>query len=227
MLKNFISLILLMACGCVFAQTGNVLPDSTKQTPAAFCAAAKDSVKNRLLRAETGFYNPVKYQPGAYHFILISKKKYSRAQFLQAPDSNFIHCYNKGIKKTMDSIYKVDFFKKADSILNSYDKTGRGYSNADFPGGAGALQKFQEKNVTLPKEIKADDGSPSLRVFYSFIVDETGVISDIKLMKSNCKACEEPVLDAIKKFPLFTPAYEAGVTKKIRYILPFTRALKK
>jgi len=44
-------------------------------------------------------------------------------------------------------------------------------------------------------------------------------------LKSNCKACETPVLEALQKLPAFMPATEAGQPKKVKYIFPYIKPL--
>ena len=137
--------------------------------------------------------------------------------------ADFKRCYNEAFQSKLDSVFKCDFFRKTDSILKSYDKLGKGYKNVDFPGGAGALQKFLDKNVVLPKDAKPSDTDKLYKVYYSFFVDEKGALSDISMIKSNCKACEESIVAAIKKLPAFLPATDAGKPKKVKYILPYTK----
>lgn len=141
--------------------------------------------------------------------------------------SDFKKCYNLAFQPKLDSIYKCDFFRKSDSIMRSYDRQGKGYKNVDFPGGAAALQKFLDKNITLPKDAKPSDTDKMIRVYYSFAVDEKGQLSEFKSIKSNCKACEASVLEAMKKLPAFIPATEAGKPKKVKYVLPYTKAYTK
>ena len=218
------SFFLLMFSG-LFAESGvNPPTDSLKKIQAADCQRAKDTLGKRLIRGEVGFFNPTKFQPGLFSYIIIDKSKYSKIPFPKTyitPD--FISCFNLGVKGLLDSIYKVDFFKRADSILTSYDNSGRGYRNAEFPGGAGALQKFLDKNIIIPNTVKNDDTDKLIRVYYSFIIDEKGVTSDYKPERSNCKACEDIILTALKKLPVFAPATNAGKPKKIRYILPYIK----
>ena len=220
--------LLLFLFGSAVAQT-SVKPtlENVKNTPAAplDCKPAKDSLKNRLQRGEISFYNAIKFKPGQYDYVTLKKNSYSKVTYPKDyPSVTFVYCYNNEIKKVLDSIYKTDFLGKTDSILRSYDKAGHGYRNAEFPGGPAAMQVFINKNISLPKDTKSDNADKQIRVFYSFLVDEKGTISDIKLMRSNCKACEEPVLNAIKQMPAFIPATDAGVAKKIRYILPYTKS---
>ncbi len=219
------------------------------------CTAAKDSVKAQLGRGEMAFYLPSKTNPTLYNYIRISKNFYQKTPVRMSQGSKdttlfgknkaygeayenktdksqpldtsneYKKCYNKAFQPRLDSVFKCDFFKKADSILMIYDKMGKGYSGVEFPGGPGALQKFMDKNVSLPKNVKPNDSTDkAYRVYYSFFVDEKGALSDVNLVKSNCKDCEALVLDAIGKLPAFIPAKDAGKPKKVKYILPFIKA---
>jgi len=134
-------------------------------------------------------------------------------------------CYNQAIQSKLDSAYKCDFFRKSDSIMKAYDKQGKGYKNVEFPGGAGELQKYMNKNLLLPKEIKLSDSDKNVRVYYSFYVDEKGELSELKLIKSNCKSCEASVIQAINKMPKFSPAIEAGKAKKVKYIITYIQKI--
>lgn len=188
------------------------------------CAPAEDSAKARMQRGEMGFYKMNRSMAGQYLFYVFYKDKYTRTDCPKGdPNAVFVYCYNNAMKKTLDSVYKTNFLVKSDSVLMSYDRSGRGYRAADFPHGPAALQKYLEKNVVLPKGTQPDDSDRNFKVYYSFLVDEKGKLSDFKLEKSNCKACEGPLLDVIKKIPAFTPASEAGVPKKVRYILTYTK----
>lgn len=139
--------------------------------------------------------------------------------------SDFKYCYNMAFKAKLDSAFKCDFFKQSDSIMRAYDKAGKGYKNAMYPGGDQALQKYLDSNVTLPEDIKLPNGEKTVKILYSFFVDETGKISDVKLAKSNCNMCENAVLQAVQKLPNFSPAIEAGKPKKVKYILPYTKKI--
>ncbi len=208
-------------------RTGQTDTSKNITFPAVNCQPAIDSFQARWKAGkEAGFYLANKNIPQQYYYITIDKDRYTKTSCTKGyPLPSFISCYNKTSKKILDSIFKMNFLQKTDSILDNYDKTGRGYKNAEFPGGAAALMKYLNKNVILPKETPLSDTTKLLRVFFSFIVDEKGGISDIHLEKSNCKVCEDPVYLAITKFPAFEPAVEAGKKKKVKYILPFTKKL--
>ncbi len=157
-------------------------------------------------------------------------KKFIESKIINPLDTSteFKLCYNKAFQAKLDSAFKCDFFRKSDSILKSYDKLGKGYKNVEFKGGPVELQKFMDKNIILPKDAKSNsDSDKVIRVYYQFFVDEKGMVSEPKLIKSNCKVCEEPVLAAIKILPAFIPATDAGKPKKVKYIFPYTKAATK
>lgn len=149
-------------------------------------------------------------------------------QYVFSPNDtsyDFKTCYNIAFQPKLDSAFKCDFFRKSDSILRSYDKLGKGYRAVEYPGGANALSKFLEKNISLPKNAKVNDKTNTIRVYYSFFIDEVGKINDLKVVKSNCPECEESVKSAITKMPAFIPAIDAGKPKRVKYILPFTKKI--
>lgn len=214
MIKNITTLILILTSTIIFAQQED-------------CKNAEDSVLAKKDRNEIGYYYPTKYQANQFFYIVFQNNRYHKKQMpLGSITNDFMMCYNLASQKYLDEYFKADFFRKTDSILSAYDKAGLGYKNTDFPGGAFGLQKFLEKNVSLPKDAKPNDADKFIRVYYSFLVDETGNVSDIKLVKSNCEVCEDAVLAAMKKLPKFSPATEAGYPKKLKYILPFNKKIQ-
>lgn len=238
---------ILLIVSCIFLTSNFIKAESN------ICKAAKDSVSALLKRKKMAFYYQSKVNANLYNFIEITNDYYKKTPVRISPSSNdtskisknnilkkiydetsdkshpldtsneFKRCYNVASQGKLDSAFKCDFFRKADSIMMAYDKNGKGYSGVEFPGGAGELKKFFDKNLTLNKSINTDDSSKVIRVFYSFFVNEKGEISEISLTKSNCKECEKPILEAINKMPAFVPAKDGGVAKKVKYILPFIR----
>ncbi len=190
------------------------------------CTTANDSMLAQFKRGDLGCFVSFKTRPNFIYLIKINKDHYQKIPIKSVKSDTtdeFKLCYNKAFQKKLDSTFKCDFFRKYDSIFSSYDLQGKGYKNAEYPGGPASLNKLVEKNVSLPKEAKPNDSDKKIRVYYVFDIDEKGNISNYKLAKSNCKECEEPVLNAIKKIDKFIPATDAGKPKSVKYILPFTK----
>lgn len=81
---------------------------------------------------------------------------------------------------------------------------------AGFPGGAGAWQKFLERN--LNGQTPSDNGAPegSYRVMVQFVVDKEGNVSDVKPLSSYGYGMEDEAVKAIKKGPKWIPAEQNG-----------------
>lgn len=194
--------------------------------------STKDTAELRKYKAlidRVNKINPNNYNPNSKPSTVNNDKENTvLEQYVFNPNDTsfeFKSCYNVAFQPKLDSAFNCDFFRKADSILRAYDKQGKGYRAVEFPGGASALSKFMEKNITLPKSAKSSDKDNTIRVYYSFFIDEVGKIKDVKLVKSNCKECEETVVATINKMPTFIPAIDAGMPKKVKYILPYTKKM--
>lgn len=75
---------------------------------------------------------------------------------------------------------------------------------AEFMGGAAALQKFTSNNLEYPKEV-IELGIKG-KVVAEFVVEPTGELSHIKIIKSLHKECDKEVMRITQKMPNWTPA---------------------
>jgi len=96
--------------------------------------------------------------------------------------------------------------------------------SAEFVGGMPALYRYVLKTVSYPEEAvrlrQQDD------VYVSFIVDETGRVTDVKVVKG-----EYPVLNAeaarvVRSLPNWHPAVIDGIPTITRFTLPVTFVLR-
>jgi TonB family protein len=91
-----------------------------------------------------------------------------------------------------------------------------GDTMAEFPGGNTALYKFLNKNLQYPSTIKCVTGT----VFLSFVVNEDGKLSDIKVLRGVNKELDEEAIRIIKLMPDWLPAIRNGKAYYERYNLP-------
>ena len=75
-----------------------------------------------------------------------------------------------------------------------------------FPGAKAAWRKYLEQN--LDPNVPVENGAPIgiYTVVVQFIVDKTGVISDIKPLTNFGYGMEQEVIRIMKKSPMWTPA---------------------
>lgn len=89
---------------------------------------------------------------------------------------------------------------------------------AQYPGGEKELEKYLSLNLRYPN--KALENGIVGEVVVCFMLDEKGVISDAKVLKSLGYGCDEEALRVVKKMPDWKPAQVQGQAVKVNYILP-------
>lgn len=94
----------------------------------------------------------------------------------------------------------------------------------EYPGGTHAMYKFIEANLRMPR--KAKNARISGRVFVSFLVKETGEISDITVLKGLGFGCDEEAARIVGLMPKWKPAKQYGKPVRVRYMLPVSFAAK-
>jgi TonB family protein len=87
-----------------------------------------------------------------------------------------------------------------------------------FPGGMPALGKFLGMNLRYPKAAK--DAGIQGKVVLSFIVDQEGSISDIKVLRGIGAGCDEEAIRVLKLSPKWEPATQNGKKVRVLQTLP-------
>lgn len=87
-----------------------------------------------------------------------------------------------------------------------------------FPGGDAALAQYLGRSINYPA--MARDMGVQGQVYISFVVDEMGRISDIKLLRGIGAGCDEEAINAVNGMPIWNPGKQRGVPVKVRYTLP-------
>jgi len=87
-----------------------------------------------------------------------------------------------------------------------------------YPGGEEAMLKFLSDNVKYPQI--ARDQEVEGRVILTFVVDETGHINDIQVLKDIGGGCGQAAVDAVRKMPPWTIGRQNGKAVRVQYNLP-------
>ncbi|MGD1958243.1 MAG: energy transducer TonB [Fulvivirga sp.] len=85
-------------------------------------------------------------------------------------------------------------------------------------GGFEAFYKFVNKKLKYPTQARRMDIEGA--VFMSFVVDENGDMTDIKILKGIGAGCDEEVLRIFEKPLKWTPGKQRGVPVKVNKIMP-------
>jgi TonB family protein len=94
----------------------------------------------------------------------------------------------------------------------------------EFPGGTTEMYKFLGQNIRYP--VQASKANVSGSVFLSFVISETGKVSDITVLKGIGYGCDAEAIRVIKLFPTWKPAKQDGVPVNVRYTLPINFQLE-
>ena len=88
----------------------------------------------------------------------------------------------------------------------------------EFPGGTQALFKFISENLEYPQH--AIDGQIEGRVVVQFVVDKTGKVGNIQVVRSIDKLLDRAAIDVVRALPAWKPGMQNGQPVNVRYTLP-------
>jgi periplasmic protein TonB len=118
-------------------------------------------------------------------------------------------------------IFNFSFAQKNDLIQK--DTT-----EAEFPGGINAFSKYIIKNLNLDSLNSNLDGAHNLpgRLYVSFIINEGGMIDEVKLLRNTKNEIEHEVKRVMLNSPKWIPANFKGKPVKSKYVIPITICYK-
>ena len=90
----------------------------------------------------------------------------------------------------------------------------------DFPGGQAELMKFLSKNLRYPPA--ARENGIEGRVVLQFVVDESGKISDLQVLRDIGGGCAEEAERVVRMMPPWKPGKQNGNPVKVYFKLPVT-----
>ncbi|MFY7672244.1 TonB family protein [Tenacibaculum sp. MEBiC06402] len=128
----------------------------------------------------------------------------------------------KNEKKVYEEYYKNGKLKQG----KSWDKNGKefsykqGFKTPQYPGGQKAIAKHIIKNINIPDYAYQNDISG--RVILMFKINKVGNISNIRVVKSLCKPCDQEAVRVIRLMKKWKPGESRGQKIKVNYTLPIT-----
>ncbi|WP_167607336.1 energy transducer TonB [Maribellus sediminis] len=93
----------------------------------------------------------------------------------------------------------------------------------EYPGGQEALLKFISENVKYPEN--AIKNEIQGKVFVNFIIDESGAVTKVKVLRGVDDDIDKEAVRVIKLLEKWTPGKEKGKAVKVKYTLPINFAL--
>lgn len=92
-----------------------------------------------------------------------------------------------------------------------------------FPGGMDKFYIYLKSNLVYPEEAKANKVEG--KVFLSFIVEENGDLSDIKVERSLGQGTDEEAVRVLLASPAWVPGIQNGKKVRVKYNIPISFSL--
>ncbi|WBO84352.1 TonB family protein [Hymenobacter yonginensis] len=86
------------------------------------------------------------------------------------------------------------------------------------PAGRTTLSIAIQQALVLPPEVR--EGRSEGTVFLNFVVQSTGTISDLKVVRGLCPACDAAALAAVRALPPFEPGKQNGRAVAVQFTVP-------
>jgi len=93
-----------------------------------------------------------------------------------------------------------------------------------FPGGEEALRKYLASHINYPP--MAAENNVQGKVIVQFVVDKTGKVGEVKVVRSVDKDLDREAVRVCKSLPKFTPGRQNGQAVSVWYTLPVTFKLQ-
>ena len=101
----------------------------------------------------------------------------------------------------------------------SVNRIGKSVDQAPgFPGGEAALMKYLRSHVQYPP-MAAENGIEG-RVIVKFVVDKTGKVGEVKVVRSVDQYLDRETVRVVKSLPKFSPGQHNGQPVDVWYVLP-------
>ncbi len=120
-------------------------------------------------------------------------------------------------KNKITRIRIIDDIDK-DSVYNVVEQM------PEYPGGIDALMKYLGSNIKYPEQAKKD--AIQGRVFVSFVVEKSGDVSNVELLRGIGGGCDEEAIRVVSSMPSWKAGKdESGKAVRVKYNLPIKFAL--
>ncbi|MCQ2216492.1 MAG: energy transducer TonB [Bacteroidales bacterium] len=93
-----------------------------------------------------------------------------------------------------------------------------------FPGGDLELRKFLAQSVKYPA-IAIDNGVQG-RVFVSFVIDQQGDVTDVRVARPLDPNLDKEAVRVVKSMPRWTPGFQRGRAVRVSYTVPINFVLQ-
>ena len=122
------------------------------------------------------------------------------------------------VEKTVDEQTPEPQAAKKDIVFESVEQMPQ------YPGGEMAMMKFLAESIHYP--VNAVKNKVEGRVIVQFVVEKTGEIGEVKVVRSVDEELDAEAVRVVKELPKFTPGRVNGKAVAVWYTLPITFKLQ-
>ena len=135
---------------------------------------------------------------------------------------------NRAVQSTMQSPVAVERNAEAQVTDESNPQSETIYKSVEqmpmFPGGEIELIKYLSQNIQYPPE--AAKNNVQGRVILQFVVDKTGQVGEVKILRSVSEEIDAEAVRVVKSMPKWTPGKQRGKAVKVSYTVPINFVLQ-
>ncbi len=129
---------------------------------------------------------------------------------------------NRAVQSTMQSPVAVEQNAEAQVTDESNPQSETIYKSVEqmpmFPGGEAGLLRYLQENIQYPPE--AAKNNVQGRVILQFVVDKTGQVGEVKILRSVSEEIDAEAVRVVKSLPKFEPGRQDGKPVAVWYTLP-------
>ena len=129
---------------------------------------------------------------------------------------------DRAVQSTMQSPVAVERNAEAQVTNESNPQSETIYKSVEqmpmFPGGEVELIKYLSQNIQYPPE--AAKNNVQGRVILQFVVDKTGQVGEVKVVRSVSEELDAEAVRVVKTLPKFEPGRQDGKPVAVWYTLP-------
>jgi TonB family protein len=93
-----------------------------------------------------------------------------------------------------------------------------------YPGGEPALRQFLASNIKYP--MTAVEKKVQGKVFVTFVVDQTGKVTDVKIVRGVDPSLDQEAIRVVQTMPLWIPGKHDGKIVAVQYTIPINFVLE-
>ena len=129
---------------------------------------------------------------------------------------------DRAVQSTMQSPVAVEQNAEAQVTDESNPQSETIYKSVEqmpmFPGGEAGLLRYLQENIQYPPE--AAKNNVQGRVILQFVVDKTGQVGEVKILRSVSEELDAEAVRVVKTLPKFEPGRQDGKPVAVWYTLP-------